>query len=77
VISDRPENGVRTLDLPVQVLSGERDRFAPPRWSSPLAGLASGRYTMLPGAHNACYTAPRATDAVLPAAVVRSSEAGQ
>jgi hypothetical protein len=32
---------------------------------------------MLPGAHNACYTAPRATDAVLPAAVLRSSEAGQ
>jgi pimeloyl-ACP methyl ester carboxylesterase len=70
VITDRPENGVRTLDLPVQVLSGELDRFAPPGWSSHLAGLASGRYTMLPGAHNACYTAPRATDAALRAAVV-------
>jgi pimeloyl-ACP methyl ester carboxylesterase len=73
VITDRPENGVRTLDLPVQVLSGDRDRFAPPEWSSHLAGLASGRYTKLPGAHNACYTAPRATDEVLRAAVVRWS----
>lgn len=71
VMQDRPEDLVGRLGLPVQVMSGERDRFAPPGWSAHLATLAGGRYDLLPGAHNACHTDPGAADRVLRAAVDR------
>ena len=71
VVTDRPEDLVGGLGLPVQVMSGERDRFAPPGWSAHLALLAGGRHTLLPGAHNICFTDPRAADQVLREAVSR------
>ncbi|HST48695.1 alpha/beta fold hydrolase [Jatrophihabitans sp.] len=66
---DRPEERAGQLRLPVLVLTGEWDGFAPPAWAHRLAGLASGRCTVLPGAHNACFPYPAAADAALRDAV--------
>ncbi|MBV9822765.1 MAG: alpha/beta hydrolase [Actinobacteria bacterium] len=65
---DRPEERAALLGrlpLPVLVLTGERDGFAPPDWAQRLAGLAAGRCVVLPGAHNACFTHPEAAGAAL------------
>ena len=65
VVHDRPEAVAGKLDLPVLVLTGLRDRFAPPVWAEHLAQLAGGRYETMSGAHNICFTAPQpAADAV-------------
>jgi len=60
---------VGCLDVPVEVMTGAQDRFAPPVWAARLATLASGRCSLVPGAHNACFTAPAATDQVVQRAV--------
>ena len=68
-LRDRPEERAVQLRLPVLVLTGEWDGFAPPAWAHRLAGLAAGRCAVLPGAHNACFTHPDAADAALRDAV--------
>ena len=64
VLRDRPEDVAGKLGLPVLVITGAPDRFAPPAWAEHLAELCAGRYETLPGAHNACFTAPVAFAAV-------------
>jgi pimeloyl-ACP methyl ester carboxylesterase len=62
---DRPEEAARGLIPPVLVITGERDRIAPPAWGQHLAGLAAGQCVVLPGAHNTCFTFPRDNNEVL------------
>lgn len=72
-LRDRPEERAELLGrsaLPVLVLAGERDGFAPPDWARRLAGLATGRCVVLPGAHNACFTHPEAASAALHEAIL-------
>jgi pimeloyl-ACP methyl ester carboxylesterase len=70
VIRDRPEDVAGELDLPVLVVTGTRDRFAPPDWAEQLAELCAGRYETLPGAHNTCFTFPVAAGAAVRRSVV-------
>jgi pimeloyl-ACP methyl ester carboxylesterase len=64
-VTDKPEAVAGQLRLPVLVLTGARDRLAPPDWAARLAALAGGSCQIVPGAHNACFTDAAATDAVL------------
>lgn len=65
VVRDRPERLLAGLPLPVLLLSGGRDRFAPPAWTEHLARLGTARRVVLPGPHNVCFTNPEAADAAL------------
>ncbi len=73
-LRDRPEDGVGQLRMPVLVVTGEFDGFAPPEWAHHLAALAAGRCAILPGAHNACFPHPAQADAALRAAVLAWTE---
>ncbi len=68
-LPDRPEARIGQLKVPVLVMTGQRDGFAPPAWAHRLAELAGGRCTVLPGAHNACFPYPELADAALREAV--------
>jgi pimeloyl-ACP methyl ester carboxylesterase len=69
-LRDRPEDLIATLRVPVLVVTGQRDGFAPPAWAHHLATLAAGRCAILPGAHNACFPFPELADAALREAVL-------
>lgn len=69
-LRDRPEDLAGQLRVPVLLVTGERDGFAPPAWAHHLATLAAGRCTILPGAHNACFPYPELADAALREAVL-------
>lgn len=69
-LPDRPEERIGQLRVPLLVMTGERDGFAPPSWANRLAGLGGGRCTVLPGAHNACFPYPELADAALREAVL-------
>lgn len=69
-LRDRPEDRVGQLRMPVLVVTGEHDGFAPPAWAHHLATLAAGRCAILPGAHNACFPYPVQADAALREAVL-------
>ena len=64
-VRDRPEDLLAAVRPPVLVLTGDRDRFAPPVWAQYLATLKSARCCVLPGPHNACFTNPEPMDAAL------------
>ncbi|CAA9411949.1 MAG: hypothetical protein AVDCRST_MAG75-2809 [uncultured Propionibacteriaceae bacterium] len=70
-VRDRPEDLLGAVQPPVLVLTGDRDRFAPPGWAEQLATLRSGPCFLLPGPHNACFTSPQAADGALHQAVLR------
>ena len=69
-VRDRPEDLLPGVRRPVLVLTGDRDRFAPPAWAQHLATLAKATCFLLPGPHNACFTSPEAADAALHQAVL-------
>lgn len=69
-LRDRPEDRVGQLPVPVLVVTGEHDGFAPPAWAHHLATMAAGRCAILPGAHNACFPHPVQADAALREAVL-------
>jgi pimeloyl-ACP methyl ester carboxylesterase len=69
-LRDRPEDVVGQLRMPVLVMTGERDGFAPPAWAHHLATVATGRCAVLPGAHNFCFPHPVQADAALRDAVL-------
>ncbi|MEO6503019.1 MAG: alpha/beta hydrolase [Jatrophihabitantaceae bacterium] len=69
-LRDRPEDVIGQLPVPVLVMTGEFDGFAPPAWAHRLATLAAGRCAILPGAHNACFPHPVQADAALREAVL-------
>ena len=71
VITDRPEDLVAPVQPPVLVLTGDRDRFAPPGWAEHVATLSPAPCFLLPGPHNACFTSPDAADAAVHQAVLR------
>jgi pimeloyl-ACP methyl ester carboxylesterase len=64
-LPDRPEDLVPRLTVPVLVVTGEHDGFAPPGWAHHLARLASAPCVVLPGAHNAPFPFPRDADAAV------------
>jgi pimeloyl-ACP methyl ester carboxylesterase len=64
-LPDRPEDLVPRLTVPVLVVTGEHDGFAPPGWAHHLARLASAPCVVLPGAHNAPFPYPRDADAAV------------
>jgi pimeloyl-ACP methyl ester carboxylesterase len=64
-LPDRPEDLVPRLTVPVLVVTGEHDGFAPPQWAHRLARLASAPCVVLPGAHNAPFPFPREADAAV------------
>jgi pimeloyl-ACP methyl ester carboxylesterase len=64
-LPDRPEDLVPRLTMPVLVLTGQRDGLAPPAWAERLAHLARATCVVIPGAHNAPFTAPQIADAAL------------
>jgi len=64
-LPDRPEERIERLRVPLLVMTGERDGFAPPAWAHRLAALADGRCVVLPGAHNACFPHPGLAAAAL------------
>jgi YegS/Rv2252/BmrU family lipid kinase len=68
-LSDRPEDTITKLAMPILILTGEHDGFAPPLWAQHLADLASAPCSVLPGSHNAPYPYPGETDAALHQAV--------
>jgi pimeloyl-ACP methyl ester carboxylesterase len=68
-LPDRLEDLLPHVQVPVLVLTGERDGFAPPEWSRRLALLASAPCVVLPGAHNFCFPHPGAAALVLRSAV--------
>jgi pimeloyl-ACP methyl ester carboxylesterase len=70
VVTDRPEDLVAAVRPPVLFLTGDRDRFAPPTWAQHLAALRSAPCTLLPGAHNVCFTSPEAAGAAVHQAVL-------
>ena len=70
VIADRPEDLLATVQPPVLVLTGDRDRFAPPAWAQHLATLSSATCVLLPGPHNSCFTSPETADAAVHQAVL-------
>ena len=70
-MSDRPEEAVPALVVPLVVLRGRRDALCPPLWAQTLASAApSGRVRVVPGAHNAPYSEPALTAAALRDAAV-------
>jgi len=68
-LDDRPEDTIAQLTMPILVVTGEHDGYAPPLWAQHLADLASAPCTVLPGSHNAPYPYPGETDAALHQAV--------
>jgi len=68
-VMDHPED-VRTPLPHTLVVTGQRDRFAPPAWAGQLATLMSSRCVILPGAHNTCFTFPQTAAAVIHEAVL-------
>lgn len=68
-LDDRPEDIIAQLSMPILVLAGEHDGFAPPLWAQHLADLASAPCSVLRGSHNAPYPYPGETDAALHQAV--------
>lgn len=68
-LADRPEDLVPTLEVPVLVLGGRHDGFAPPAWVRRLAGLAGAPCHVLPGAHAAPFPYAAAADALVHGAV--------
>jgi pimeloyl-ACP methyl ester carboxylesterase len=56
-MKDEPQAAAAALTVPVGVICGSHDRLAPPSWGTYLAGLVGGRATVVPGAHNFCFTA--------------------
>ncbi|HEU4547943.1 MAG TPA: hypothetical protein VFR88_16775, partial [Microlunatus sp.] len=76
-LSDRPEDLISRLAMPVLVLTGEHDGLAPPRWAQHLADLASAPCRVLPGSHNAPYPYPGEADAALHQAVQTWSGSGR
>jgi pimeloyl-ACP methyl ester carboxylesterase len=70
VLTDRPEDLLPAIRPPVLVLTGDRDRFAPPSWAERLATMSSAPCFLLPGPHNACFTSPEAADAAVHQAVL-------
>jgi pimeloyl-ACP methyl ester carboxylesterase len=75
-LDDRPEDTMAQLAMPILVLTGQHDGFAPPTWAHHLAALASAPCTVLPGSHNAPYPYPGETDAALHRAVQAWSGSG-
>ncbi len=69
-VRDRPEDLLADVAPPVVVLTGDRDRLAPPAWAEQLAALASAPSSGLPGAHNTCFTNPEAAGAAVHQAVL-------
>jgi pimeloyl-ACP methyl ester carboxylesterase len=69
-LPDRPEDLLPQLRVPLLVLTGERDGFAPPAWARQLARLAAASCVVLPGSHNACFPHPELADAALHQAVL-------
>ncbi len=69
-LPDRPEERIGQVRVPVLVMTGQRDGFAPPAWARRLAELAGGRCVVLPGAHNACFPYPDLAAAALREAVL-------
>jgi pimeloyl-ACP methyl ester carboxylesterase len=71
-LGQRPEDLVGRLDVPILVVTGERDGLAPPAWARHLAEAArTGTLAVLPGAHNACFPHADAADAILRTTVER------
>ncbi len=64
-LDDRPEDLIAHLTVPVLVLTGRRDRLAPPAWAGTLAHLAGAVCVVIPGAHNAPFAHPQIADAAL------------
>ncbi len=64
-LHDRPEEMTARLEMPVLVVTGRRDGFAPPSWAGQLALGASARCVVLPGAHNAPFPHPGSADAAV------------
>jgi pimeloyl-ACP methyl ester carboxylesterase len=77
VMRDRPEELVARMTHPVLFLTGYRDRFAPPAWVRTLAALVDAPHELVPGAHNACFTAPSAAAALVHRQVRRWSDGDQ
>ncbi len=73
-LDDRPEDTIAQFTMPILILTGEHDDFAPPLWAQHLANLASAPCSVLPGAHNSPYPYPGETDAALHQAVQSWSE---
>lgn len=61
-LPDRPEDVIAAVDVPLLVMTGQDDGFAPPAWAHRLADLAGSPCVVLPGAHNSCYPFPRQSD---------------
>lgn len=70
-LQERPEERMAGLSMPLLVLTGERDRFAPPAWSARLARAGNGQYLTLPGPHNACFVHPAESAVAVRQAVER------
>jgi len=64
-LHDRPEETTARLDLPVLVVTGRRDGFAPPSWARHLARGAFARCVVIPGAHNAPFPHPDLADSAV------------
>jgi surfactin synthase thioesterase subunit len=59
----RAGHGVyRPAPVPLAVLAGRHDHFAPPAWTAQLARRVGASHDVLPGGHNFCFTHPAATD---------------
>jgi pimeloyl-ACP methyl ester carboxylesterase len=64
-VPDRAEDLMRLLKIPVLILTGVDDAYAPPAWAQRLAELASARCIVLPGGHNGFFPYPHQADAAL------------
>ncbi|UQX88678.1 alpha/beta hydrolase [Jatrophihabitans telluris] len=64
-LGDRPEDAVGSVPVPLFVMTGQRDGFAPPQWAQLLARRASSDVRILPGAHNFCFPHPDLADAAV------------
>lgn len=68
-LPDRPEDVISDVRVPLLVMTGQHDGFAPPDWAHQLADLAGSPCVVLPGAHNSCYPFPRQSDDAIRLAV--------
>lgn len=64
-LADRPEELLPRLGVPVLVVTGQHDGFAPPAWARHLAGLAGSTGHVLPGAHTCQFPYAQAADILL------------
>jgi pimeloyl-ACP methyl ester carboxylesterase len=71
----RPEARVAGLRLPLTLMAGEADSFAPASWLSQLAAASQGTpaVAVLPGSHNNFYTQPAAVAAAVSATLAGST----